>query len=263
MSFDQLMHRWLGVPYRLHVSKHGNGRKQTIIMLHGIAGSGNDWAPIINHLKDRYSCITIDLLGFGKSPKPQWSAYSMNDHIRSLRNTIRRLNIKGGYILMGHSLGSLITVRYAKQFGNNISQTVLISPPVYPPIKQISSGRARLKTGFLLNIYQYIRSGDINKALFEKICRAFKIPLSITSDRETWIPFMRSLKNCIEQQSVIDDIKHIHIPVRVLRGKLDQLVIGDNVEMLVSNPNVTIYNLVANHNITDQYGKKIREILPS
>jgi hypothetical protein len=64
--FDYAWHRVFRRPYRLHVAHSGDTSKPVILLLHGIAASGEDWRKVLPHLEPDYHCITIDLLGFGK-----------------------------------------------------------------------------------------------------------------------------------------------------------------------------------------------------
>ena len=57
--------------------------------------------------------IAIDILGFGQSPAPADSEYTLEDHVDSLDATIRSLNLREPFTLVGHSLGSLIVSRLA------------------------------------------------------------------------------------------------------------------------------------------------------
>src|SRR5438309_2125972 len=102
---DMFWHKYLRRPYKLHIVDHG-GTGPVIILLHGLASSSANWEPLIPLLKDRFHCISIDLVGFGDSPKPQWYEYTMDEHIACIHRTIRSLRLKKRFTLVGHSLGS-------------------------------------------------------------------------------------------------------------------------------------------------------------
>ena len=102
MTIEQFWHGKLRRPYRLHIAYYGEEGKPVIVLLHGIAASGEDWRALIPLLTPYYRCITIDLLGFGRSPKPQWAEYDMAQHLRAVRCTLRSLHIPKPYILVGH-----------------------------------------------------------------------------------------------------------------------------------------------------------------
>lgn len=261
MSFDTFWHGTLGRPYRLHVRYTGDPTKQTIVLLHGIAASGEDWNKVLPYLDPNYFCITIDLLGFGKSPKPAWLGYTVEDHIKSLHRTIRSLNISEPYILMGHSLGSLLAVRYARQHPKNIEKLLLLSPPIYPSLESITSRSAKRLTGLLLTIYKFLRGKKMTPETFKRLSYIAPLPKSVITQPDIWVPFMRTLQQCIEKQTVLEDVLATTIPIDICYGTLDQVVINANVELLKNQSNVTLHEFMNTHDLTGRYGKLLARIL--
>lgn len=134
MNFDVLIHRWLRVPYSLHVrsDKTIGKPKMTIVFLHGLGGSGEMWGEIIGMLKTTdVRIITLDLIGFGESAKPAWATYSTKFQARSLAFTLAKLFANGKVVIVGHSLGSLVAVETAKRYPFLARALVLCSPPLY------------------------------------------------------------------------------------------------------------------------------------
>ena len=256
-SFDRFWHKTLRQPYKLHASFHGDPSKPTIVLLHGIGASGDDWGPFVQNLTLDYYCVTIDLLGFGKSPKPTWCEYDIDDQVQSLHNTLQKLSLGGNYILMGHSLGSLISVRYVRLYARDVSRLIMLNPPVYPALGSIKNGGAKALTGLLLKLYQFIRSEKMTPALFDKISRVLPIPRDIIEDHAIWLPFMKTLEHCIEQQDVLGDVAAIHTKTDVWYGSFDEFVIGSNVELLAANPSVSLHKFLGDHQLTNSYAKLV------
>ncbi|QQS19723.1 alpha/beta hydrolase [Candidatus Saccharibacteria bacterium] len=262
MMFDYFLHGMLGRPYRLHAERSGDKTKPSIVLLHGIAASGDDWRKVLTYLESNYHCTTIDLLGFGKSPKPQWLGYTMEDHMRSLYHTMNKLHLRGQFLLIGHSLGSFLAARYATQHETNINRLLLLSPPVYPPLTQIKSKSARKLTGLLLNMYKFLRDDPrINPESFKRLSYIAPLPKSVIRNPDTWLPFMRTLKECIEKQTVLKDVQQLTIPVDVCYGTLDQVVVSSNVALLANNNNVRLHSFLNTHDLTTRYGKLVAKVL--
>ena len=262
MNFDRFLHRTLGRPYRLHAAVHGDAAKPVIVLLHGIAASSQDWSKLIPLLEPYYRCVTIDLLGFADSPKPQWASYTMEDHGRAIEYTIRKLGIGGPFMLVGHSLGSLLATDYARRHQDNVERLLLLSPPVYPPLHAISDKLALRRTNLLLNIYKFLRTNP--RVTLENVKRlALILPLSrsITKFPDTWLPFFRSLEHCIEQQTIIQDIKDIAAPIDVFYGTLDTVVVGENVRALGRLRDVTFHQFAGNHQLSARYAKVVAKVL--
>jgi len=253
MNFDTIWHRYGHRPYKLRVHDHG-GNGPVIILLHGIAASSASWTNLIPFLTANYRCITIDLLGFGDSPKPQWNAYTMEDHLRSIHYTIRRLHLRRDYILAGHSLGSLLATAYARRWPRHISRLLLLSPPIYAPLDTITSKLARQRTALFLSLYHFLRTHRrVTPANVKRLGRLVPLPKSIVRNPQTWMPFMRTLEHCIEQQTIIDDLAALQIPVDIFYGTLDKVLVPHNIR-IIQQPNVTIQTIRgANHDLGKRY----------
>ncbi len=261
MSLDYFAHGMLGRPYRLHVTHHGKRDGPVVILLHGIAASSEDWNKVLPHLEKTHHCITIDLLGFGKSPKPGWAEYTMQDHLRSMYHTINKLRLKRDFVLVGHSLGALLAARYATQHEQNINRLLLLSPPVYPPLDSISRRGVRQLTGILLNIYKLLRTNPRSTPeTFRALTYVAPIPRAVVKHPDIWVPFMRSLKECIEKQTILGDVAQLTLPIDVFHGTLDQVVLGPNVELL-AKVNVHIHEFMGTHELTARYGKLVARTL--
>ncbi len=258
---DRFWHQTLRRPYRLHVFDHG-GSGPVIILLHGLASSGANWKPLIPLLKQSYRCITIDLVGFGDSPKPQWYDYTMEEHIRDLHHTISKLHLRQPYTLLGHSLGSLIATRYARINQKDITRLILLSPPVYAPLGTIASKRARQRTSMYLAAYRYIRTQKrVTGANIVRLSRIVPIMKFLVLDQSTWLPFVRSLEQCIEHQTIIADITEVPAPVDIFYGVFDEVVIPYNVRQLARLRDVTLYPLKVNHMIGKRYAAAVAKVL--
>ena len=262
MTIDQFWHGTLQRPYRLHTASYGDDGKPVIILLHGIAASGEDWRALIPLLTPHYHCITIDLLGFGQSPKPQWAGYDMEEHIRSIHRTIRLLHLPKQYTLVGHSLGSLLATRYVRSYPAGVERLLLLSPPVYPPPNTIAGKLALRRTDLLMRVYRTVREHPrMTPDNIRRLSRLGVMPRTIAIHPDTWIPFKRSLQRCIEQQTILQDIRDIRAPVDAVYGTLDAVVIGANVRSLARLRDVHVHTFTGNHALGHTYAKAVTKLL--
>lgn len=254
MDFDRFWHKTLGRPYRLHTEPHGNPANPTIVLLHGIAASSEDFGKLIPLLTPYYYCVTIDLLGFAKSPKPQWANYTMEQHVSSIAYTINKLRLSRTFILAGHSLGSFLATRYARQHSPRVSRLLLLSPPVYPPLSDITAKVALRRTDALMRLYKFLRTHPrMTPENMRRLSYIAPLPRSITTHPQTWLPFHRSLEHCIEQQTITADITAIKAPVDVFYGSLDAVVVPHNVKSLAKLTDVRLHTFRGKHSIGSTY----------
>lgn len=259
--FDLFWHKQLKRPYRLHVKHAGTPGKPVVVFIHGIAASTEDWGKFIPLFEQDYQCVLIDLLGFGQSPKPQWADYTMETHTRSLFHTINKQRLGKKFTLVGHSLGSFLAARYALEHGPNLDRLVLLSPPVYPPLETIQKPYARGLTGALLALYKLLRDERMTPQTFARLSKVVPLPRNVVKHPETWTPFMRTLQQCIEQQTILYDVKHSRVQTDVFYGNLDQVVVSGNVERLADSDRVVLHTFVGTHELSSRYGKKVSAVL--
>jgi len=258
---DLLVHKYLHRPYKLHTVDHG-GHGPVIIFLHGLASSSANWSELIPLLQPRYRCITIDLIGFGESPKPQWYGYTIDDHLFNIHGAVKSLRLKEPFILVGHSLGSLLATRYARIHPGIIRQLLLLSPPIYSPLDSIESRSARQRTSLYLRAYRFIRTHP--KVTPDNIFRLTQILPQmkfLTLNRAIWIPFMRSLEQCIENQTLLEDIRKVRAPIDIFYGLFDEVIVPYNIKQTAKIHDVTIHPLRVNHIVGKRYAASVAKVL--
>ncbi len=94
------------------------GKGDTILFLHGQPTSSYLWRNVIPHLQTNARCIAPDLIGMGKSDKPD-IAYTFEDHYDYLEKFIEKLNLKN-ITLVIHDWGSGLGFHYANNHQDNI-----------------------------------------------------------------------------------------------------------------------------------------------
>lgn len=99
------------------------GAGKPVLFLHGIPMSNYVWRNIIPYLSPLGRCIAPDLIGFGKSDKPD-IAYSIEDHIRYIEKFIEVTGLKN-LVLVMHGWGSIIGLDYAMRHEKNCRGLVL------------------------------------------------------------------------------------------------------------------------------------------
>lgn len=88
----------------------------SIVFLHGLGGSSNNWLKLVKYLDPSYSLYFVDLLGHGKSDDVRWS-FRVEDQCMMLRELLENLGITN-FSLMGHSYGGWVATRFSATYGN-------------------------------------------------------------------------------------------------------------------------------------------------
>lgn len=115
---------------RLAGVEYGTG--SPVAILHGLFGSGRNWATIARHLAARHRVIALDLRNHGASP---W-ADSM-DYREMAEDVVATLAALGHQraALIGHSMGGKTAMQAALAHPDAVTRLVIvdIAPVVYPP----------------------------------------------------------------------------------------------------------------------------------
>ncbi len=113
---------------RIHYIDEGAG--DPVLFLHGNPTSSYLWRNIIPHLSDRYRCIAPDLVGMGKSGKPN-IRYGFFDHVRYVEGFIEELRLKNITFVI-HDWGSALGFHYASRNEANIKAMAFFEAIIRP-----------------------------------------------------------------------------------------------------------------------------------
>lgn len=120
---------------KLQLAASSIGKGTPILLIHGFGASSYSWRHIIAPLAQKYRVITIDLKGFGESPKPRDDLYSVYEQARLVRNFILENDLQNVHII-GHSYGggvALVTSVYLAASHPNLQNSlVLMDSIAYP-----------------------------------------------------------------------------------------------------------------------------------
>jgi haloalkane dehalogenase len=129
---------------KIHYIDEGAG--DPILFLHGNPTSSYLWRNIIPYLVPHGRCIAPDLIGMGKSDKPNL-AYRFVDHAKYVEGFIKKLNLSN-ITLVIHDWGSGLGFHYAMRHESNVKAIAFMEALVTPmKWEEFPSGN---KVGFKL-----------------------------------------------------------------------------------------------------------------
>lgn len=120
---------------------HGTG--PALVLIHGVGLNASVWAPQIEAFGSAYRVIAYDTLGHGGSALPA-SAASLSGYAAQLHGLLDCLDVDRA-VLLGHSMGALISILFAADYGDRV-QAVIAANPVYRrPQAQLAVSRSRAR----------------------------------------------------------------------------------------------------------------------
>ncbi|MCB0601653.1 MAG: alpha/beta fold hydrolase [Saprospiraceae bacterium] len=115
----------------LYYKRYGEEHHKTIVILHGLFGSLDNWHTFARRLSSTYQVIAVDLRNHGRSPHTgTFNMTAMRDDLLRLWD---ELSLEQA-VLMGHSLGGKVAMAFATAYEDRLSALVVldISPRSYP-----------------------------------------------------------------------------------------------------------------------------------
>ncbi len=110
------------------------GAGDPILFLHGMPTSSWLWNRVIERMSDRFTCIAVDLPGFGRSPRLPCGFRELD----VLAASVEALRIELGiekWNLVGHDAGCAIGVEYAHRYPHRVGRLALLTPSIFPDLK--------------------------------------------------------------------------------------------------------------------------------
>lgn len=105
--------------------KEGTGDK-TLLFVHGLSSNADAWSRNIEELKKDFTCIAIDLPGYGKSFKNAdvFTATYFSEIIRQFTAELKITN----FTLVGHSMGGQAAIKFAAKYPEKLDKLILVAP---------------------------------------------------------------------------------------------------------------------------------------
>ncbi|GAA3009864.1 alpha/beta hydrolase [Streptomyces drozdowiczii] len=210
----------------IHVCQDGPREAPVLLLIHGSASSARSWDALVPLLAapgaGARRVVRVDLLGHGRSDKPDDGGYAIPDQARRVGEVLDRLGV-GHAVVVGHSSGGVTATALAEQRPELVSGLVLVNtgpglrafittgsgapagPMPWPPsdeqIRQLAS------TGFSRPGYR------VPDALLDEV-RAMT-PHSFTAT-------MQGTRAYLEQRVLPDRLAGLGKPLLVLFGEDDR-----------------------------------------
>ena len=146
----------------IQVEFYGPEDGQPIIMSHGWGPNSTVWYYAKRQLSERFRLILWDLPGLGKSSKPKNNDYSLEKYARDLEAVVALAGDKP-VILLGHSIGGMITLTFCRlfpeQLRHRVAGLILVDTTYTNPVKTaIFSGVLRALQKPVLEPLLYLAS---------------------------------------------------------------------------------------------------------
>lgn len=105
----------------------GNPAGTPILFLHGVFFDHRMWNGIVAQLQD-YRCFALDMPSHGDS-KGVNTNWNLNDSVHAVIDFLEKKDLKG-VLLVGHSWGSMVSIRLAADNASRVGKLILFNSPI-------------------------------------------------------------------------------------------------------------------------------------
>jgi pimeloyl-ACP methyl ester carboxylesterase len=154
---------------RLHYKKWPeNG--PPLIFLHGVTSSSSAWDYIVPGFASDYSVTAFDFRGHGQSSKPE-SGYKWAEHYGADIVAFVKEHISEPAIIIGHSLGAMVTVPVAVSVPDKVRAIVMEDPPAFASADTADRFKPTLMTKRLppeMRVERFMETQGLNRGAAER-----------------------------------------------------------------------------------------------
>ena len=214
-------------------------RGPLLVFLHGVGGTAGYWRARIAPLAGSHRLLLVDLLGFGRSPKP-WRRYTVDRHIEALHGV---LEDRSPFTLVGHSFGAMAAVAYAARYPGEVERLVLIGLPYFGSearalehFRHASSPDRWVMTNMALAAVTCVVTRRVMRRVLPRLLP--DMPRDVLDDlaRHTWRSFTSTLWEGVYRHDLAEDADRLppELPVLLLHGDRDATAPLSGVQRLMA-----------------------------
>lgn len=140
-----------GVP--IHYLEWGERQLPGLVLVHGGAAHAQWWSFLAPMFAENWHVVALDLSGHGDSGRRDW--YSHESWAGEVMAIADAADFPGPPVLVGHSLGGLVTIQTASDHGDRLRGAVIVDTPVRrpdPESEEGAKGRAFKRPGTYPNL---------------------------------------------------------------------------------------------------------------
>ncbi|XP_051145013.1 probable lysophospholipase BODYGUARD 1 [Andrographis paniculata] len=163
--------------------------QEDVVFIHGFISSSAFWTETVypnlsRWAKLRYRLHAVDLLGFGRSPKPTDSMYTLREHVEMIEKSVLDPYRVKNFHIVAHSLGCIIAMALAVRHPAAVKSLTLLAPPYFPTPKGEIATQYTMRRVAPRRVWPVIAFGASMACWYEHISRT--ICLLICKNHRAW-----------------------------------------------------------------------------
>lgn len=218
-----------------------------LVFLAGVGGTTRYWRSRVEPLATTHRVLLVDLLGFGRSPKP-WTKYTVERHVAALHGVLHDvLGDSNTFTLVGHSFGAIAAAAYAARHAELIDRLVLVSLPCFGSETRALAyfrGRRSADRWFMTNIVLAAAACVVTRRVLRRVLPRLlpDMPREVVEDLvlHTWRSSTSTIWEGVYRHDTAADLTRLpdDVPVLFLHGDQDTTApLAGLTQLLEGHPN--------------------------
>ncbi|KAL0372905.1 UNVERIFIED_CONTAM: putative lysophospholipase BODYGUARD 3 [Sesamum calycinum] len=163
--------------------------REDVVFIHGFISSSAFWTETLypnfsKSAKSKYRFLAVDLLGFGRSPKPTDSLYTLREHVDMIERSVLEAYKVKSFHIVAHSLGCILALALAVKHPGSVKSLTLLAPPYFPTPKGEKATQYMMRRVAPRRVWPVIAFGASIACWYEHISRT--ICLVICKNHRLW-----------------------------------------------------------------------------
>lgn len=213
----------------IHVYQDGPPDAPALLLIHGTAVSARSWEPMVPLLTESHRVIRIDLLGCGRSARPDGASYAVPDQALRAGAALDRLGVEHA-IVAGHSSGGAVATALAEQRPDLVTAIALVDtgPEMAAYVAKEGAIRPASSTdpssaGATL---AELTDDQLRQAMADGFRPGYAIPRAYVElfrgvDLEVFAASSRAIRAYLDERSLPERLAPLDRPLLVLFGEQD------------------------------------------
>ena len=217
----------------MDVRPDGDGNGRTVVLLHGRNFPSSYWEGAIKTLTQAgYRVIVPDQIGFGKSSKPAFDLH-FDDLARQTMTLLDELGVEKADVI-GHSMGGMLGVRFARTYPERVERIVLAAPIgledyrlyVPPaPLERLIDTEAKVTPETFKRQLMTAYAPTLTEEAIDPYVQA-RTRIRDSAEYPRWLRSFASSAQMIWREPVVQEIPLLPQPVLFIMGENDHLAPG-------------------------------------
>ncbi len=242
------------------------GDGPTVLFIHGLAGSTRYWDSVAG-AGTGFRGVAVDLIGFGKSPKPHDFSYDVEAQVDAVRSVCPNPDV-----VVGHSIGAIIAAAFVRR-SMRPTPTLLVGAPAYRTAADAEAYISELgwMAGATIDGTRMSRSMCALMCTFRPIAMLVApmvrrdVPAAVAIDavRHTWPSYSETVRCVLMEHRIDRDVSALTGPTIAIHGSADRVApIGRVAELAASLPHVELRTVEGgDHHLALSQPKRITDAI--